>query len=510
MKKILAFVMAMIVSCCCVSLSACGEESKVIVIDNGGTENTGGGTDKDKENVFDRESAIKQLKYTPFKKGTPVSFGRYDFHGLGQDRFYISGYIGPQTSYPAEGYLLPSLITEETFQKLEDCGINYITEIKLDYTTNRENVIKALELAEKHDIYYLTLVSEAVDFHSTVDLNFVGEQSAMKSAMQELMQYKAFGGFYGRDEPTSDMYDDIALANKRFQSAKKEIGESAGTETSGITVYYNMFPRVSGKQLSNDTENGLTYDEYLDRFIDIGTGYLSFDSYPIAGMENKVAPSWFNELNYIAHKAKTNNIPWLGYAQAGGGSAFINCRITNEYELCWDVNTMLAFGCKGISYYPLVYPPELIRLSTEEQSNDHSLLNKYGNKTPMYYYAQKINKQINAMSYLLCNAAHENVIINGDDGLCVLSDNYNTKVSSYRGLKSVTGDASLVGCFDYNGSMAFLVVNNSLTNHRGEITLNFDENYGHIVTQRGIQAAIATKNLTLTLEAGECALVEVL
>ena len=52
-------------------------------------------------------------------------------------------------------------------------------------------------------------------------------------------------------------------------------------------------------------------------------------------------------------------------------------------------------------------------------------------------------------------------------------------------------------------------MNNSLTNHRGQVTLNFDNNYEYEVIQRGITNGIIAESFTLTLEAGEGALVVV-
>ena len=82
-------------------------------------------------------------------------------------------------------------------------------------------------------------------------------------------------------------------------------------------------------------------------------------------------------------------------------------------------------------------------------------------------------------------------------------------MQNYKLLKSVDGDPSVIGCFNYKGGVALYVMNNTLTNHRGQITLNFDNNYEYEVIQRGITSGIIAESFTLTLEAGEGALVVV-
>ena len=167
---------------------------------------------------------------------------------------------------------------------------------------------------------------------------------------------------------------------------------------------------------------------------------------------------------------------------------------------------MLAFGAKGINYFPACFPTSYVQLAPEDRINDNSLINKYGSTTPFYYYAQEVNANVKAMSPVLTNSAHMGVILNGL-GACVYTGS--DKLSSFRQLESVSGDPSLIGCFDYKGGTALLVVNNSITEHRGEIKLSFDNNYEYQVIQRATTTNVIAESFVLTLEAGECALVVV-
>ena len=65
-----------------------------------------------------------------------------------------------------------------------------------------------------------------------------------------------------------------------------------------------------------------------------------------------------------------------------------------------------------------------------------------------------------------------------------------------------------MGCFDYNGGTA-LYVTNFNTTEKKQVTLHFDNNYAYEVIQRAQSANVYGKAITLTLEAGEGALVVV-
>ena len=169
----------------------------------------------------------------------------------------------------------------------------------------------------------------------------------------------------------------------------------------------------------------------------------------------------------------------------------------------WDVNTMLAFGAKGLTYYIAVSPPYFAN-TEEEQISCHSLLNVYGEKTPLWYYAKEINEHVKAIDHVLMNCEYKGVIITGQTPATHYGKDL-IKSNSFRDLNNVTGNA-LVGCFDYNGKTALYVVNNSIT-EEGQISLSFDHKYSFEVIQDAVSRKENGDSLTLDLGIGEAALV---
>ena len=280
-----------------------------------------------------------------------------------------------------------------------------------------------------------------------------------------------------------------------------------------------MFPTASATELSNGLNLSLTWDEYIEKYLkleadgieqsqnseSITPSWFSFDMYPFIGGEGGVSGTWFNHLETMNQKSKKYGVAWQGCVQAGYYGAFLDGqRDPTEGDMHWDVNTMIAFGAKGIDYYPLVMPLEcLSKADKEEDVGKDALITKYGNTTKYYYYAQKINKQLHACEKVLMNAAQVGVMLNGNSP-CKLTKA--SALQSFRQLKSVSGDDALVGCFDYKGGTALYIVNNSVTK-AGKITLNFDGKYGYDVVQRGNVYSLVDNSFSLNLQAGEGALV---
>lgn len=456
----------------------------------------GGNGDKNGENATGKVS----------EKGTPVAYSKVSLRGQDTDTLPVGTFLGPMDGYFGNGYKLDSLINANSFKQMQDCHINYIMDPRNALFGEYGETL--LDFADEYKISYIMRDLDLVSLESPIS-SFVAESETMVARLQTVVtDHPYFAGLYGRDEPSTALYSYIDKSWEEFKEARTALNAT------DLTLYYNLFPPVGGNQLSYDTDSGLTYDEYLQGFMDTDPDYLMFDSYPFLEGTDKISGSWFNLLGQIKAKADSKNVPWWGYVQCGGHYPDVSMghRVVHENEMNWNVNTMLCFGAKGIAYFPGFFPPEwgiqYPDIFTEQNTNDNSLINKYGTKTPFWYYAEKINEQISAVDHVLMNSAHMGVIIHGEgpEG-CKFTGNTVKTMDSFRILKSVSGDDAIVGCLDYKGGVALYVMNNSITEHRGEVTLNFDDTYEYEVVQRSVSNSLVAKSFTLTLEAGEAVLV---
>ena len=60
--------------------------------------------------------------------------------------------MAPTDKYTGNGYALPSLITDEIFGYLKECGINNVVDTKYDVTNDPDYAEKILALADKYEI----------------------------------------------------------------------------------------------------------------------------------------------------------------------------------------------------------------------------------------------------------------------------------------------------------------------------------------------------------------------
>ena len=422
------------------------------------------------------------------------------FRGLESGEMFLSGYIGPRPSYIRNGEVVWEPYEDgAVFQELKDAGLNYMID-ELNFVESNEYARKALEHSEKVGLMYFMAAYDVM----RVSNQTMGTDEEIKAKLQELYQYDSFGGLFLIDEPSATSYPFIKECIDKLNQIESELGYT------DLNPHINLLPPISGaERLSGVSGEPMDWADYIRGLSDTGIKYLSFDMYPIYGLFTKnVLPSWFTALGTMNQVALEEGKPWMGCVQVGGGSwAYLTPeqRVTTEGELKWDVNTMLAFGAKGLIYYLTVSPPFWAdKEGAEEQKNWHSLINVYGEKTEFYDYVKEINEHIRAMDHVLMNSDYKGVIVTGNTP-CLHYGKDLIKSNSYKELYDVTGNA-LVGCFDYNGKTALFVVNNSIT-EEGQISLSFDHTYNFEVIQNAVSRKETGDGLALNLGIGESALV---
>jgi hypothetical protein len=235
----------------------------------------------------------------------------------------------------------------------------------------------------------------------------------------------------------------------------------------------------------------------------------------------------FEGLARYTELSKENNVPFWRMMQAGGqwndAAAWIDSvtPYQNEAELLFDVNIALAYGAKAIQYFTLVQPMHFSYATGGTYDYERNgLIGANGNITRWYYYAQRANKQVQAVDHVLMKSAHEKIIVHGpkateiiienakdeETGELLVGKDWVTTNQKYKELIGVEGDDCVVGCFDYNGGTALYVVNYSRLS-KADVLVKFDKKYKYNVIQRATEADIVGTSIPLTLDKGEGALI---
>lgn len=460
-------------------------------------------------------------KYKISEKGEPVAYASLTFDYLGGDSVMpIGGYWGPYVSdlgSSIDGDLIPELITDEIYAAIAESGVNMIVRSQEAASFSDYSVVEnGLKLAEKYGIGVFTpltcleeLAGRSTTYKKGDDLPF--SMTDFEALIRKFSSYDSFLGLSVTDEPLWTQMDGLEVAFGLLE--KIGFGDT-------YVSYTNVLPWSNNKN-GFAGSNTLGVQDYFDKlYNEIKIPYLSSTSYHYTQKDTPDAQlsGLFTSLSSMRKCAMSYNVPLWRMLQAGGqwndslGERDSEDPYPDEGELLFDVNIALAYGCKAIQYFPLVQPYYFaFETGGKYDFNRNGLISAAGKKTQWFYYAQKANKQVAAVDYVLMKSANLGLIAHGEKAVA-LSRSYDEsrteffKEGAFRQLQSVEGDDAFVGCFDYNGGTALYVVNYN-RKEKAQVSLCFDDYYGYDVIQRAVSAEVMGTRLDLTLECGEGVLI---
>ena len=429
-----------------------------------------------------------------------------------QDRFWeqdvmpIGGYYGPIASYEDKelGYISEDFLQDKYFELIAECGLNIIVSTDSDYDSEPEDVHKTLKLCEKHQ---LRLCVRDRDLHSQMT------DSELEKRMSEYNQSSAFAGVRVVDEPSTTYFPRNLDGKQLLQNNPLSRFQGLAVQLNGykgIFGYVNLLPFYYW--MGNSVEE---YKNYVNECCDACQAkVLSYDHYPFDFAERDKALSvYFMNLSIIRGAAISRKIPFWAFVQCGGQWNDRKQRFESrsyyptEGEFTWNVNTCLAFGAKGIQYFPLVQPHWFGLTPDGFDPRRQGMIGLDGRTNPWYDYAKKVNRQIAAVDEFLMNANSQGILVFGkaqeymQDVDCLIQN------GTYRELTDVkTQDAgAIIGCFDYKGQTALYIVNHDMK--RGQdITLQFEKTHKlRFVSEKGC-IVISERQSALFLGAGEAML----
>lgn len=438
--------------------------------------------------------------YIRSEQRTPEQVATLSFDIIGgSDVMPIGAFYGPFTSNSSSnGQKLPNYVSDEYFQKAQELGVNLFVYCPDNYSSNPSSVTKALELGEKYSIGYFV----ADTYMSNVARNGAKFELETFAKLVELYNSsEAFVGVHVTDEPTAKQFSGVKSVFDGFYELGLE----------GLQAYCNLYPTYGTTIDYSGEGKHMTYEEYLEQYYEtVHPRFLSYDHYPF---ETENFAQYIQNLSVMRSFAQEREIPFWSFVQAGGqfNDAALPIKSEpyrpSEGEMLWDINMNLAFGAKGIQYFTFIQPEHFAYAPNDTfDYYRNGLLGAMGNRNEWFFYAQKANRQISAIDHVLMNARSMGFVVSGEQATQLagsLSDTFQNK--KFRELTGVSGNA-FVGCFDYQGRTALYVVNFDKT-EKGQITLNFSNNYGYDVIQRAQTVGVCGKSLTLNLEAGEGALI---
>lgn len=420
----------------------------------------------------------------------------------------IAGFYGPYryTDKNGETY---DWITDAVYQKLAEAKINLVNYYATDYRDSAQDVLDNLALAEKYNLgVYVT--------DSRINGNMTNANLAKRLA--GYMQYQSFKGISIVDEPNTDTYNNAKLGETVTNKLASYVPQATLLNRFSNTLgYMNLLPLRDGLNKSDSTLES-AYQAYIDDYLTTNGKLLSWDYY--VWDHNTIPSAYFTNLSMMRNNAIEKQIPFWSYIQAGSNwnddkeeLDTTDNTVPSRAQLLWNVNTSLAYGAKGIQYFPLVQPAYFAYENSEKQYDydRNGLIGADGNTNEWYDYVTEANTQIEAVDEYLMYATSEAVLAVGE----VAQKDTGITTSTYNNIiQSVNADkGAVVGVFQY-GKQKLLYVVNYDTSTAGEdtITLNFGDKMSYQVVSKqqdenGSVSEGTSQTLTLSLINGGAALV---
>ena len=413
----------------------------------------------------------------------------------GEDVMPVAGFYGPYvSSYTYEGETQPAMIQDQYYKMIQDGGVNLIVYSNVDYEVDPVTVSYMLQLGQRYGIgHFITDSQVKSGTLSTEEL---------ASRIREYSGYSSFCGVHVVDEPFLEgIVGDGSNDMRHFAPIFAQLEEI------GVKAASNILPNWV---FASDEK----FETYVNTFVEeCAAPYLSVDYYVFDKRSNKLTDYFYN-LSIFSQKAEEAQIPLWVFVQAGSQwndsfSAFdsVTPYYPDEGQFDWNVNTALAYGAKGIQYFPLVQPYWYAWTKTQGLDCERNgIIGAWGNKTQWYYYAQNLSTQITAIDEVLMHSVNKGVIVSGAQAQAdsVRSERI-IAGTSWRELANVTGDA-LIGCFNYEGKTALYVVNYDMENSQN-VKLDFQDQYSFFVVQDGEKMRCSGSGVTLPMAAGEGVLI---
>ena len=365
--------------------------------------------------------------------------------------FPIGGFYGPNISDYEE--LPMDSINDEVFSLIKDSGINFIAYTTPGYET--ANGKRFVKMCNKYGIGNFIIDFRIVDAIRNKD--FATLEANMKRWVDDFINEPCCLGVYFIDEPNLQHFDVLEKATNLFRSFKYD----------GFEPYVNLLPMAQEGPI--DMCGNTTYEKYLSQFIErVKLSYTSYDGYPFGtGLDRHCRTNhntYFATLNYQATASKKYGVPFWAYIQCGGQwqSDFIEYdNYPDEGQFNWHVNTCLAFGAKGLEYFPILQPDLFYRPC--KNSEISGLIGYTGKVNKWFYYAKRINKFVQENSDFFLGSELKGVIFLGASQQYPAFGGVVIPAVSYEGLDYSESNHALIGVFEFNHKTYYYIVNNSFS-----------------------------------------------
>jgi hypothetical protein len=179
----------------------------------------------------------------------------------------------------------------------------------------------------------------------------------------------------------------------------------------------------------------MTYSQYVRHFVDtVHPAVLLHTHYPLLadGTDRK---EYYANLELFRNEAERAGIGMMGFVLVTSHMLY---RVPSEADIRWQVNSLLAYGAKGIWYYNY-------RIG-DDRFGEGLITHNEGVPTERYAIVRQINEEVQRIGKLLLSL-HSTVVVHADDIIPTGTQRY--EPGCLKGVETFTGEAFLIGQFKH-------------------------------------------------------------
>lgn len=338
---------------------------------------------------------------------------------------------------------------KEDMPGIKECGFNLCMQM-----ANAENTRKVLDYISGTGLKF---IPGSLDFvmYSKPNPNW---REQMQSFVDEFKDNPNLAGWILYDEPKWNQLQELKtrydalleMDNSHFVSINF-VGQLENSHTGPCTTlpaYVDSIQKVYGSSLD----------------------VWSSDCYPfwIRNGQFKVRyKEFYEDLGAYSAKANQTGIPMWTYSQS------ISCKIGDHHTLpvatepylSFQAFSGLAYGSQGIVYWTYYMRP-----SNPSETYISALVDFDGNKTPAWYAAQTVNRQIRALTSVFLGAEMVECLHTGD----IQMDGVRPAIENFGPIKRLTnGDKGVLASHLRNGDNHYLMIVNHDVQNRQNVRFVF-------------------------------------
>lgn len=354
-----------------------------------------------------------------------ASYASVDIGGKSSGNTEPYPYISPTPGeFPIIGWGIYKETSRSVFKDFFGCGFNAAMIMPNKYVLSQ--MLTALNPVAGEDTIKLSLIQY---MEGLMD-NYKPEetQEYMDYIMDLYSNYMHSGnqtpvsGWMPHDEPTYYQLD--AWAPYFHTIAQHDPTRMVWMNLFGDPKYTEAY-----RPVESDLNNRLTLKDYIEAYCEkFRPGVLSYDYYPFnvdtSGVDRTIErgrlDDFYTALQLYSEISKKRDRPFW---------AFCQCKATcvdeaNEYKptdghpvpteifLRYEAFNALAFGAQGIEYWR--YQELKIPVEKPDTNVYYALVTKDGKKTPAWYFAQRVNKEIKSWTNVFLGAKLDSYYFVGD------------------------------------------------------------------------------------------------